>query len=118
VIAFQHTLNIVRDHRIRHGRTYQRVHADRPFYTVNFINLIEHFLFLHTIHIFIHEDHMHVSHFKILFQFFIRHITVKRSRKRLSDIIIDLRMVVSVNCREQKDKEQNDPDSIMFRNKL
>ena len=61
---------------------------------------------------------MHVSHFKILFQFFIRHITVKRSRKRLSDIIIDLRMVVSVNCREQKDKEQNDPDSIMFRNKL
>ena len=60
---------------------------------------------------------MYGTHIEIFFQFIIGNITCQCRRKRFINIVIDLCMVVSVNCRIQKYEENNQPYFIMFCNK-
>ena len=60
---------------------------------------------------------MHRAHIKILFQFIICNITCQGCRKRFINIVVDLCMVVSIDCRVQKYEEYDQPYFVMFGDK-
>ena len=61
---------------------------------------------------------MHSIHIEYFFQFLVCLITWKACRKRSVNIIINFHIIISVNCRIQKNKEDCNPDKMMLCNKI
>ena len=60
---------------------------------------------------------MHCTHIKIFFQFLVGNITIQSSRKRFINVVINLCMIVTVNCRIQKNQEYDQPYFVVLCNK-
>ena len=117
IVTLKHLLHIIRDHGFRNGRSEQCVHSKAPFDSIDFVNLFQHLSFILCIHILLHQDHVHIAHLEVVYQFLVCHVCRKCIREWLCNIVVNFRMIISVNCREQQHCKQNEPQTVVFCNK-